>query len=214
MSSDADSPIRVAIADGHGMFRQGLRCLLEGRGDFEIVGEAKSADEVEAMVVGATADVLLLELAMDRATLTDVASLARRLPVILLTASDDLDDGVAAVRHGVRAVVPKRAAVETLVDAIRAVVAGDQWLPPELQPRLSEAAPTPAPKLTPRERDIVRHVARGLRNAEVAAALSISEETVKTHLNNIFRKLGLRDRVELALHAVRRGLVAMGRDGR
>lgn len=212
MSSDAQSPIRVAIADGHGMFRQGLRCVLERRGGFEVVGEASSAADIQAMVVATTADVLLLEPGMDRATLADIRSLAERLPVIVLTASDDLDDGVAAVRQGARAVVLKRSAVETLVDAIRAVVAGREWLPAEMQPLLAVAAPEPAPALTPRERDIVRHVARGLRNAEVATALSISEETVKTHLNNIFRKLGLRDRVELALRAVRLGLV--GRDGR
>ena len=102
----------------------------------------------------------------------------------------------------------KRFAVETLLTAIHTVVAGGVWLPPALQARVVDRLREPAgATLTPREREITSYIARGLRNAEVAARLSISEVTVKTHVNNIFQKLGMRDRVELALYAMRTGII-------
>ena len=112
------------------------------------------------------------------------------------------------VRAGARGVVFKRFAVETLMDAIGAVAAGHVWMPPSLQAHLAAGLRAgPVEPLTNRERDIVRHVALGLRNAEVAKKLFISEQTVKTHLNNIFQKIGVRDRVELTLWAIRTGII-------
>src|SRR5262249_39713162 len=113
---------------------------------------------------------------------------------------------IAALRKGARAVVFKRFAVEDLMKAIRTVIAGDVWLPSTLQTLMAEQLRKPSTSmLSPREEEVVRCVARGLRNAEIATTLSISAETVKTHLNSIFRKLGVRDRLELALYAQRSG---------
>jgi DNA-binding NarL/FixJ family response regulator len=108
---------------------------------------------------------------------------------------------------GARAVVQKRFAVETLMEAIAAAMEGLVWMPPTLQAELATQWTRTANELTTREREIVRFVAMGLRNAEVATKLAITESTVKKHLNNIFQKLNIRDRVEVALYAMHAGLV-------
>ena len=198
--------IRVAIADDHALFRQGLRSLLALRAEIAVVAETDRADGLHPMLGDTPCDVLLLDLQMDRNSLPDIGTLAARTKVIVVTASEQAADALAAIRAGASGVVFKRFAIETLVDAIRAVAGGDVWLAPTL--RATEREPAPEP-LTPREHEIVRHVALGLRNAEVAARLGISEDTVKTHLNNVFQKLGLRDRVQLTLYALRRGLIGM-----
>src|SRR5262249_25792077 len=151
-------------------------------------------------------DALLLDLQMDRNVLGDIERLGALVPIIVLTASEIPSDAVAAVRKGARAVVFKRFAVETLMDAIRTVARGDVWLPASLQTEMAARVKSPASgRLSPREEEIVRCVALGWRNSEVAKNLTISEETVKTHLTRIFRKLGVRDRVELAVYAARAG---------
>jgi DNA-binding NarL/FixJ family response regulator len=127
-----------------------------------------------------------------------------------VTASERADDALAAIRSGARAVVFKRFAIETLMDAIAAVTEGHIWLPPALQKHLMDRLQEPPEEpLTPRELEIVRQVALGLRNAEVAERLAISEVTVKTHLNNIFQKLGVRGRTALALYAIRVGIIGV-----
>jgi len=104
----------------------------------------------------------------------------------------------------------KRFALETLIEALRAVAAGDIWMPPSVQSRLAARMGEPEPEaLTSREREIVRHVALGFRNAEVAERLDIAEVTVKAHLNRIFQKLRVRDRVDLARYAIRVGLIGV-----
>ena len=205
-----EATIRIAIADDHAMFRQGLKSVFMQQPDVVVVGEADKVDDIGPMLDRSPCDILLLDLNMDRKVTSDIAQLAARAKIIILTASEDADEAVAALREGAHGIVLKRFAVETLMDAVRTVVTGDTWLPPRLQTRMtSELRGATRIALTPRERDIVRLVARGLRNGEVAAKLFISEETVKTHLNNVFRKLNLRDRVELTLYAVRVGLIGV-----
>ncbi len=114
-----------------------------------------------------------------------------------------------ALRLGARAIVQKRFAIETLMTAIRAVADGLVWMPPTVQAALAVRENSRTRQLTARESELVRLVAIGMRNAEVAERLSITESTVKTHLNNIFQKLDLRDRVELTHYAIRTGLVAV-----
>jgi DNA-binding NarL/FixJ family response regulator len=124
--------------------------------------------------------------------------------------TERVEDALGAIRAGARGVVFKRFAIETLMTAVRAVADGQVWMPPSLQADVAARLGEPASAaLTRREREIVRHVALGLRNAEVARRLSISEVTVKTHVNNIFQKLGIRDRVELALYAIRMGIIGV-----
>ena len=202
--------VRVAIADDHALFRQGLRSMLRLQPDVTVVAEIERADELQSTLEQTPCDVLLLDLQMERSALVDIEALAERMAVVVVTASERLEDGLAAIRAGARGLVFKRFAIETLMIAIRTVLEGHVWLPPALQAEMAAGLREPAnAALTRREREIVRHVALGLRNAEVATRLSISEVTVKTHLNNIFQKLGLRDRVELTLHAIRTGIIGV-----
>ena len=198
------TPIRIIIADDHALFRQGLRSLLDSEPEVAIVGETDRAEVLPDLLSRTLCDQLVLDLQMERHTLADIETLARRVPIVVLTASEVPADAVTAIRRGARAVVFKRFAVETLMDAIRTVAANQVWLPSSLQTHMATELRRPSTSLlSPREEEVVRYVALGLRNAEVAAKLSISEQTVKTHLNNIFRKLAVRDRVELVLHAQR-----------
>jgi DNA-binding NarL/FixJ family response regulator len=199
-----DRPIRLVIADDHLLFRQGLRSLLQSKPEVVVTGETDRAEGLSDFLAATPCDQLLLDLQMERSTLGDIDMLSRMVPVVVLTASEVPTDAVAAVRKGARAIVFKRFAVETLMDAIRMVAADQVWLPSTLQTHMAAQLRGPSTSvLSPREEDVVRYVALGLRNAEVAARLSISEETVKTHLNRIFRKVGVRDRMELALYATR-----------
>jgi DNA-binding NarL/FixJ family response regulator len=209
------SPIRVVLADDHALFRQGLRSLLALQPEIAVVAEVERAGDLDTVLDSVECDVLLLDLQMERWSLNDIESLAKKARVLVLTASERAEDALAALRLGARGVVQKRFAVETLMDAIRAAAEDLVWLPPALQAKLAEEWKAPAKKLlTEREREITRLVAVGLRNAEVAKRLFISEVTVKTHLNNIFQKLGLRDRVELTRYAIRVGLIGVDESAR
>ena len=184
--------------------------MLRLQPDVTVVAEVEQASELLPALEQHRCDVLLLDLQMERDALADIEALAERVAIVVVTASERLEDALAAMRAGARAVVFKRFAIETLMTAVRAVAEGQVWMPPALQAALAAGLRGPtAPLLTRREREIVRHVALGLRNAEVGRELRISEVTVKTHINNIFQKLGLRDRVELALYAVRTGIIAV-----
>jgi DNA-binding NarL/FixJ family response regulator len=203
------TPLRLIIADDHALFRQGLKSLLLLQPDTQVVAEIESADDVEAVVSDTDSDVLLLDLQMDRWMMEDIARLSRLTNVIVLTASESAQNGVRALRLGAKGVVQKRFAIETLMMAVRSVADGMVWMPPTVQTEFARQESSSGKELTPRESEIVRYVASGLRNIEVAERLSITESTVKTHLNNIFQKLGLRDRLELTHYAIKTGMVAV-----
>jgi two-component system, NarL family, response regulator len=205
------TPLRLIVADDHALFRQGLRSMLANlQPDVAVVAEVERVSELVPALDKTPCDVLLLDLQMERNALADIESLARRVAVIVVTASQQSAEALAAIRAGARAVVFKRFAVETLMDALRAVTAGDVWLPPALQRELAAPLSGPATKaLTSREREIVRLVALGFHNPEIAKQLSIGEVTVKTHINNVFHKLKIRDRVGLTLYALRLGLIGL-----
>lgn len=204
-------PIRLLIADYHTLFRQGLKSLLASNSEFKVVGEVEQASELRSLASRKQCDVILLDLQMDRWVMEEISWLSRRAAVVVLTASENPADIAAAIRFGARAVLPKRSSLETLIAALRAAAGGLIWFPPatagEFARRLDFLGPN---RLTSRESAIVRYVAEGLRNAEVAEALAISENTVKTHLTNVFRKLAVRDRVELARYAIRNGWINLG----
>ena len=205
--------MRLIIADDHGLFRQGLKSLLLLQPDIEVVTEVERAADLDEALARYDCEVLLLDLQMDRWMMEEIPRLAERVKVVVLTASESAEQGVRALRLGARAIVQKRFAIETLMTALQALAEGLIWMPPEVQAEfaaefIAQDAAT-SKKLTPRESEIVRYVGIGMRNAEVAAKLSISEATVKTHLNNIFQKLNLRDRVELAHVALRLGLISV-----
>ncbi len=203
--------LRIALADDHVLFRESLKSALALQQDVQVVAEAGRVDDVLPMLLRTPCDALLLDLRMDRDAMSEIPALAEKTAVIVVTASETAEDALAAIRAGARGVIFKRFAVEDLMNAIRAVTAGDAWMPASLQAQLAAELRFPAREiLTGREREIVQHVALGLRNGEVAQKLFITEQTVKTHLNNIFRKLGVRDRVELALYAARVGIITLG----
>ena len=180
--------------------------MLEG---LEIVAEVEQAASLAAALAASPCDILLLDLQMEQWSMDQIQELSRKTAVIILTADERVEIGLTALRLGARAIVQKRFAIESLMTAIRAVADGLVWMPPAIQAALVGQEGPAAKRLTPRESEIVRYVAVGLRNAEVAARLSISESTVKTHLTNIFQKLGIRDRTELARYAIKTGLVTV-----
>jgi DNA-binding NarL/FixJ family response regulator len=200
--------LRLIIADDHALFRQGLRSLLVLEG-FEVVAEVERAGSLEDVLAANPCDVLLLDLQMEQWSMDQVAELSRKTAVVILTADERVEIGLTALRLGARAIVQKRFAIESLVTAIRAAAEGLVWMPPAMQAALVRHDGPAAKRLTPRESEIVRHVAVGMRNAEVAARLSLSESTVKTHLTNIFHKLGIRDRTELTRYAIKTGLATV-----
>ena len=136
-------PIRILIADDHAIFRQGLQSLLRHEPELTIVGEAERASHVAALLDRIPCDLLLLDLQMERNSLADIGALAARVPIVVLTASEQPADALAAIRMGARAVVFKRFAVETLMDAIRTVADGNVWMPASLQNSINGAATWP-----------------------------------------------------------------------
>jgi len=208
-------PIRVLIADDHALFRQGLRSMFLLQPDVEVVGELERAADVRPALERTPCDVLLLDLQMDRSMLPDIEALAERVAIVVVTASELPTDALGALRAGARGFVFKRYALETLMDAMRTVVGGGVWMPPDVEAEIAGPLAEPsAVSLTRREREIVRYVALGMRNAEIAKHLGIGDVTVKTHLNNVFQKTGLRHRVQLTLYALRNGLAGLGERGR
>jgi|SRR5271154_5242881 len=200
-------PIRLIIADDHALFRQGLVSLLRLQTGIEVVAEVAHADEIRPLLETVACDVVLLDLQIGRSSMNDIPELSRRAAVIVLTANESSETGMKALELGARGIVQKRFAVETLMTAIRTVAEGLVWMPPTVQAAFASGANSPAKRLTPRESEVLRCVALGLRNAEVAELLSVSEATIKTHLTNIFNKLGFRDRLELTRYALKTGVI-------
>ncbi|MGI8456839.1 MAG: response regulator [Propionibacteriaceae bacterium] len=210
----------VVIADDQPLVRSGLRMILEGEPDIEIIGEAADGDEAVALVAASPPDVLLLDVQMPGLdgldAMTRIAAMDTPTRVVMLT-TFDLDEYVyRAMRAGASGFLLKDMPGEDIVIAIRQVARGaDALLAPALTRRLVDRFTTGAPqtgtatldRLTPREIDVLRLVARGLSNAEIAAELFIGETTVKTHVARVLMKLGLRDRVQAVVVAYESGLV-------
>jgi DNA-binding NarL/FixJ family response regulator len=211
--------IRILLADDHPIFRDGVRRLLEAVDEFSIVGEASNGSECVQMLAKLKPDILLLDLRMpDKdglAVLEEVNFDSTATRVIVLTATEDDNDVVRAVRLGARGVVLKQSATELLVKSIQKVHAGEIWLDKRMTAEVMRAFTKSAeggprrekPLLSEREREIVQLVAQGFRNREIGEKLFISEQTVKNHLHNIFDKLGVSDRLELALYALHHRIV-------
>jgi DNA-binding NarL/FixJ family response regulator len=203
-------PLRILLADPHELFRDSLAALLATKPGVGAVEGVGTLTDVATRIDAFQPDVLLLDLQMERPATPHIPTFAARTAVMVVTATEELDQLLGAVRAGARAIVPKTAPVATLMEALRAVTIGEVWLSRALQSRLvGELADSSSDRLTIREREIVRLVALGMRNAEVATELYISAITVKTHLSRIFDKLGIRDRADLVLFAVRTGLISV-----
>ena len=210
--------IRVILADDHPIVLHGLRQLFESQPDFAVVASVSHGEAALEALRSERADVLVLDLRMPDLSGLDVlrAIAAEHLEcrTVLLTAALTDDDAVEAVRLGARGVVLKEAAPETLLECVRRVHQGEQWMDHETMARAfgrvlrrESTSREAARVLTPREAEIVRMITLGLRNRGIAERLSISEGTVKIHLHNIYEKLGLDGRLALVLFAQENGLV-------
>jgi DNA-binding NarL/FixJ family response regulator len=219
------------VADDHPIFRDGLCKLLALEEDFEVVAQAQDGREVLEVIQQLEPDILLLDLRMPGldglGTLQRLQAVKNKTRVIVLTASDDKNEFVQAMRLGTSGIVLKQTATELLIKSIRKVHAGEIWLDshttqavirqfvaneePQQPPQQAPPATSPMrdrerSPLSQREREIVSLVAQGFKNKEMAEKMFISEQTVKNHLHNIFDKLGVSDRLELALYAIHNNL--------
>jgi DNA-binding NarL/FixJ family response regulator len=205
--------IKILIADDHAIFRDGLRKLLDSDDELTVVGEACSGAECVKMLGNLKPDILLLDLRMpDKsglAVLEEVNFGTVPTRVIVLTAAEDDHGVIRAMRLGARGVVLKQSATEVLLKSIHRVHAGEIWLDNRMTAEVinafsvAERVPRGGkPLVTDREKEIVQLVVQGFRNKEIGEKLCISEQTVKNHLHNIFDKLGVSDRLELALYAL------------
>ncbi|HKH45715.1 MAG TPA: response regulator transcription factor [Thermoanaerobaculia bacterium] len=211
-------PIRLLLADDHPIVLDGLEQLFRLEPDFEVVARCRDGEETLRALQVHRPDVLVLDIRMPRSDGLDVlraieagGSLTR---VVLLTAALGEEQLLEALRLGAGGIVLKEMAPQLLVEAVREVSAGRRWLDKASQDRArgrllqrEEASREAAETLTPRELEIVRMVARGLRNRAIAEKLLISEGTVKIHLHNIYQKISIDGRLELAVYAQRNGLV-------
>jgi len=218
------------VADDHPIFRDGLCRLLGLEEDFEVVAQAQDGRQVLEILQQLEPDILLLDLKMPGldglGTLQRLQAAHNKTRVIVLTASDDKNEFVQAMKLGTSGIVLKQTATEMLIKSIRKVHAGEIWLdshttaavirqfvaaeemqpPPVLPPAPSAQRDRERSPLSQREREIVALVAQGFKNKEMAEKMFISEQTVKNHLHNIFDKLGVSDRLELALYAIHNNL--------
>lgn len=210
--------VRILIVDDHGVLRAGLRALLSGEPDFEVAGEAANTDEAEQLTLSQQPDVALMDISMPgRGGLEATGRLLDLRPelrVLILTVHEDRALLQEAIRLGAAGYILKRAVGSELVDAIRAVARGELYihstmtraLLPEQSSRPA-AGPTPPEHLTPREIEILRLIARGHTNRQMADMLVLSVRTVESHRANLTDKLGLRSRAELVRYAADHNLL-------
>jgi two-component system nitrate/nitrite response regulator NarL len=218
---DNRRPINIVIADDHPIFRDGLRRLLEAEPGLKVIGEACDGAEAVRMARQLKPDILLLDLAMPRhpglEALRELGTGQQSVRVILLTAAAEKQQIVEALQLGARGVVLKDSATQLLLKSIHTVMSGEYWVGRESVSNLvqylrslvqssGEEARQKKFGLTPRELEIVSAVVAGYANKEIAEYFKISEDTVKHHLSNIFDKLGVSTRLELALFAVNQSL--------
>jgi len=210
--------VRVLLVDDHALFRRGLALVLESEDDVEVVGEADDGEDAILKTRDLAPDVVLMDVRMPRMNGIEatrlIADTTPACRIIMLTVSDDEDDLYEAIKAGASGYLLKEISIEQVADAVRAVMQGQTLISPsmaskliveftDLAERAADHHALPAPRLTDRELDVLRLVAQGLTNRQIAAQLSIAENTVKNHVRNILEKLHLHSRMEAVLYAVR-----------
>ena len=208
--------VRIVIADDHPVVRDGLAAILSTQADFAVIGEAQDADSTLAQVAHLQPDVLLLDLEMPGmdglVALQQIRAAHPETNILIFTAFDSDERIIKAVQSGVKGYLLKGAPREELFNAIRVVSQGGSLLHPLVASRLIDRIrhdPSPEEALTEREMDVLRLLARGMPNKEIAAALVVTERTVKFHISSILAKLGATNRTEAVTHAVQRGLITL-----
>ncbi|HET8628877.1 MAG TPA: response regulator transcription factor [Thermomicrobiales bacterium] len=213
-----EGSIRIMIADDHPVVREGLAAMLSREPDIEVVGEARDGQEAVERVEALHPDIVLMDLQMPRLdgveAIRQIRARHADVQTIVLTTYGDDDSIFSGIEAGARGYLLKDAPRDELFRAVRAVARGESLLQPAVATRLldrfarGKAAPTQE-TLTERELDVLRLLARGAANKEIGAQLHISESTVKTHVANIFQKLGVTDRTEAVTVALTRGLLRL-----
>ena len=222
INGGAGSPIRIVVADDHPVVRFGVKNMLMNEPGVEVVGEADDGDDAITQTLELEPDILLLDLHMPRLpgleAMRAIMSRSPRVKIILLTATISTQQIIEALQIGARGIVAKDAVAGDLTKSLRAVLSGDYWIGGErvvnllqaLRELMAKAAAAPERKtygLTPRELEVVNSIVEGCSNKDIAKEFTISEETVKRHLSNIFDKTGVSTRLELALFAIAHKLV-------
>lgn len=218
------APVRIVVADDHPVVRFGVKNMLENEPGFEVIGEAEDGDVAITETLNLEPDVLLLDVQMPRLpgleALRAIMDRSPRVKIILLTSTISPHEIIEALQIGARGIILKDSVAGDLADAMRAVIAGDYWIGGErvinlvtaLNNLIRQAGAVPEKKtygLTPRELEVVTCIVEGCSNKDIAKQFTISEETVKRHLSNIFDKTGVSTRLELALFAITHKLVSL-----
>ena len=221
-AAPAAATIRIVVADDHPVVRFGVRNMLLNEPGFEVVGEAEDGDDAITQTIELEPDILLLDLLMPRLpgleAMRAIMTKSPRVKIMLLTSTISTQQIIEALQIGARGIVLKNSVAGDLTQALRAVLGGDYWIGGErvanllkaLQQLTAQAAALPERKtygLTPRELEVVTCIVEGCSNRDIAKQFSISEETVKRHLSNVFDKTGVSTRLELALFAIAHHLV-------
>jgi DNA-binding NarL/FixJ family response regulator len=219
---DRSEPIRVLVVDDHALFRRGLEMVLAQEPDIEVVGEAGDGAEAVERAEELLPDVVLMDIRMPRRSgieaCTAIKDVVPSAQIIMLTISDEEADLYEAIKAGATGYLLKEISIDEVATAIRAVAGGQSLISPSMASKLiSEFAQlvkrdddrqqVPAPRLTERELEVLRLVARGMNNRDIARQLFISENTVKNHIRNILEKLQLHSRMEAVVYAVREKLL-------
>jgi two-component system NarL family response regulator len=220
--SPIGDPIRVLVVDDHALFRRGLEMVLEQEPDIEIVGEAGDGAEAVTKATETLPDIVLMDVRMPRRGGIDACfGIKEAVPsakIIMLTISDEEADLYEAIKAGAMGYLLKEISIDEVASAIRAVHGGQSLISPSMASKLlnefatmikrnDERQQVPSPRLTEREMEVLRLVARGLNNRDIARQLFISENTVKNHIRNILEKLQLHSRMEAVVYAVREKLL-------
>jgi DNA-binding NarL/FixJ family response regulator len=215
-------PIRVLVVDDHALFRRGLQMVLEQEPDIEVVGEASDGAEAVQSAADTLPDIVLMDVRMPkRGGIDACTSIHETVPsakIIMLTISDEEADLYEAIKAGAMGYLLKEISIEEVASAIRAVHGGQSLISPSMASKLlnefasmikrtDDRQQVPTPRLTDREMEVLKFVAKGLNNRDIAKELFISENTVKNHIRNILEKLQLHSRMEAVVYAVREKLL-------
>ncbi len=225
--AQAPDPIRVLIVDDHALFRRGLEMVLAEENDIELVGQASDGAEATQRAAESLPDIVLMDIRMPKSSGIEACramkEAAPSTKIVMLTISDEEEDLFEAIREGASGYLLKDIPLDEVADAVRAVHGGQSLISPSMAGKLlTEFAtlarrnedqppqPVPAPKLTDREMEVLKLVARGMNNRDIARELFISENTVKNHVRNILEKLQIHSRMEAVMIALRDKLIDIG----
>jgi two-component system NarL family response regulator len=218
----SQEPIRVLIVDDHALFRRGLQMVLEGELDIEVAGEATDGDEAVERAEATTPDVVLMDVRMPKRSGIEATRMIKEIlpstQILMLTISDEEADLYEAIKAGAAGYLLKEISIDEVSNAVRAVYQGQSLISPSMASKLlnefasmvkrqDERTQLPGPRLTDRELEVLKLVAKGLNNRDIGQELFISENTVKNHVRNILEKLHLHSRMEAVVYAVREKLL-------